>query len=203
MNVRLLAIILISVCVLFLAVGVDIVLSQQKAAASRMKVMEPPEEMRSRIAGKMKDRLSPGRPFRAGSSLIEQRHASAVKELHEDRLESVRRRQSKERIRSFLETQSGQYLDQGIKLLARGQKTEARLYIERALSQHQAFDFEIYAVMLKALVHSYVKPEDLENLDQAILGYLKLIQAQYSEQGFQKVVSLLMEAVEEKLANED
>jgi len=203
MNVRIIAVILVSVCVLFLAIGVDIVLSQQKRTSSRLKIMEPPEEMQSRIKDRMESKLAPRKPYRFGKTLMEERYAQAIRELHEDRLEVKKHRESRERVRKFLKTEAGQYLDKGITLLAQGQKKEARLYIERALEQHHDFDFEIYAAMLKALVHSYVEPRDLENLDQAILGYLKLIQSQYTEKGFQAVVSQFMEAVEEKIAYEE
>ena len=152
MNVRLITIILIAVCVLFLAVGVDIVLSQQKRATSRMRIMEPPEEMRNRIGKRVEARLAPRRPFRPGSSLMEERYSAAIKEVYAERLEVINRRKNRARIRNFLKTQAGQYLDEGIRLLARGQKKEARLYIERALEQHQQFDFEIYGEIGRAHV---------------------------------------------------
>lgn len=199
MNVRVVFIIVACLLVLFLAVGVDIVISQQKRVSSSLNFNEPPPEMQSRLKQRVQNQRATTLPYQPGNSLYENRYSDALKELSKDREAVSRRRESREKIRQFLDTEAGRYLDQGIRLLVKGQRAEARLYIEKALAQHGNFDFEIYGAMLKALVHSYVEPGDLEHLDKAILEYLKTIKSVYTDKGFQIAITQFIDAVEEKL----
>ena len=71
-----------------------------------------------------------------------------------------------------------------------------------ALQLHDSFDFEDYVMMLKGLLHSYVRDSDHENIDTAVIAYLQVIKNDYSNASFEKVVNELIEAIQEKIRNE-
>ncbi len=56
--------------------------------------------------------------------------------------------------------------------------------------------------MLKGLLHTYFKDADRENIDKAVISYLKIIKNSYTNASFQKVVGELIDAIQEKMRNE-
>jgi len=194
MNVRFVVVILVVVFIFFTVVAVELFMGQQRQFAVRT-IAEPPAHMQALLQRQSKPKKPALKGFALGNTLAEKRYQKAVETIQEDSEERRNRRQSKRELRKYLKTESGQYLDQGLKLLANGQMVEARLYIEKALESHGKFEFEIYAIMLKTLLHSYVEEKDRENLDKAVMKYLQLIQISYGDNEFKKVVDELMQSI--------
>ena len=87
----------------------------------------------------------------------------------------------------------------GLNLLSDGKEEQARLHISEALKMHDNFDFTDYVIMLKRLLHTYFKDADRENIDRAVMSYLRIIKNTYTNASFQKVVSELIDAIQEKI----
>jgi hypothetical protein len=195
MNVRFVVVILVVVFIFFSVVAVELFMGQRRQFSART-IAEPPAHIKSLLRSQNQSNKPSAKGFSLGNTLAEKRYFRAVQKIQEDSEGRYKRRQSKRQLRKFLKTESGQYLDQGLKLLAKGQRTEARLYIEKALEVRGVLEFEVYAIMLKTLLHSYVEEKDHESLDKAVMKYLELIQISYGEDEFKKVVDELIERIE-------
>ena len=101
-----------------------------------------------------------------------------------------------------MKSPAGESLLLGLNLLSEGQQEKARLHISGALGMHENYEFTDYVMMLKGLLHTYIKVGDREDIDKAVMSYLRTIKSEYTNASFQKVVDELIEALREKLGNE-
>ena len=137
-----------------------------------------------------------------GNSSAERRYTAALEYLRNREIERNERRYRKQRVRVFMESPAGESLILGLNLLSEGKEEQARLHISEALKMHDNFDFTDYVIMLKGLLHTYFKDADRENIDKAVMSYLKIIKNSYTNASFQKVVGELIDAIQEKIRNE-
>lgn len=197
---RLQAIGLILGILFLLVVGANLFMGQNFQPYSKVDLDEPPEEISSAMrAYRSKKPELRMRQWSFGSSMAEQRYKAALDNSEKDKEISRERRRSRDTIRDFLHTQPGQYLKEGMDYLQSGDRDQAQVYIRRALESHQQLDFEIYVIFLKTLLHSYVKEEDKEEIDKAVLKYLELIKTRYDDNEFLKVVDQLVDVMQEKM----
>ena len=202
MNVKLTGIILVVTILFFLTVGMDIFISQSRSL-QKFDLQEPPNSVKSQINKEEKGRkLSQLPRLVMGDSAAENRYVAALEYLKRREIDRNERQYKKERVRVFLESPAGELLVLGLNLLAEGEEQQAKLRITEALRMHDNFDFTDYVMMLKGLLHTYVKDTDTEDIDKAVMSYLEMIKNNYTNPGFQKVVNELIEAIQEKIRNE-
>lgn len=203
MNVKLTGLILAITVLFFVVVGYDVFLSQNRSL-KRFGTQDPPELVKSQIA-KEKDlrRRNLRLPrIQMSSSVAEQRYTAALDELREREIARNQRRYEKQRIRDFVKTAAGEHLIKGLNFLSEGDQKAAREYITTALSMHNQFEFSEYVMMLKGLLHTYVQKDDRDQLDKAVMNYLRVIQGQYTDMGFQRAINEFIDALQEKLIDE-
>ena len=203
MNVKLTGIILVVTILFFLVVGMDIFINQSRSF-KKLDLQDPPESVKSQIsleAEKQKRFVKLPRLV-MGNSVPESRYIAALEYLKKQQARRNERRYKKERVRIFVDSPAGELLILGLNLLSDGKDQQARLHIMEALQLHDSFDFEDYVMMLKGLLHSYIKDSDHENIDTAVIAYLQVIKNDYSNASFEKVVNELIEAIQEKIRNE-
>ena len=203
MNVKLTGIILVVSILFFLVVGVDIFINQSRSI-QKLDIEEPPASVKSQInkAENKEKRLSLRPRLPMGNSSPEQRYTAALEYLRKRDIERNERRYQKEQVRDFVESPAGESLVVGLNLLSEGKQEKARLHISEALRMHDNFDFADYVIMLKGLLHSYVRDSDRENIDKAVMSYLTIIKNNYTNASFQKVVNELIDTMQEKIRNE-
>ena len=203
MNVKLTGIILVVTILFFLVVGIDIFINQSRSL-KKIDLQEPPDSVKSQINNEEKR----GRRFTLppriamGSSAAEIRYTAALEYLRRREIDRNERRYKKDKIRVFIESPAGELLLLGLNLLSEGKEKQARLHISEALQMHDNFDFADYVMMLKGLLHTYFRDTDRENIDKAVVSYLRMIKDNYTNASFQKVVNELIEAIQEKIRNE-
>lgn len=203
MNVKLTGIILVVTILFFLIVGMDIFISQNRSL-QKFDLQEPPNSVKSQINKEEEKgrKLSQLPRLVMGDSAAENRYTAALEYLKRREIDRNERQYKKERVRVFLESPAGELLVLGLNLLAEGEEQQAKLHITEALRMHDNFDFTDYVMMLKGLLHTYVKDTDTEDIDKAVMSYLEMIKNNYTNPGFQKVVNELIEAIQEKIRNE-
>lgn len=203
MNVKLTGLILVITVLFFGVVGYDVFLSQNRSL-KRFGMQDPPDLVKSKIGKETElQRRSLMRPrVQMSSSLAEQRYTAALEELRNREIARNQRRYEKQRVRDFMKTAAGEHLIKGLNFLSQGDHQSAREYITTALAMHNQFEFSEYVMMLKGLLHTYVQKGDRDQLDKAVMNYLKLIQGQYSDMGFQRAINEFIDALQEKIVDE-
>tara|TARA_B100000674_G_scaffold494887_2_gene520646 strand:+ start:756 stop:1367 length:612 start_codon:yes stop_codon:yes gene_type:complete len=203
MNVKLTGLILVVTILFFLVVGMDIFISQSRSF-KKIELQEPPDSVKSQISREEKKgrRFSLPAPLPMGNSAAEQRYTAALDYLRRREIDRNERRYQKERIRAFMKSPAGESLLLGLNFLSDGQQEKARSHISEALGMHGNYDFADYVMMLKGLLHTYVRSSDRDDIDKAVMSYLSLIKNNYTNTSFQKVVDELIEALQEKISNE-
>ena len=204
MNVKLTGIILVVTILFFLIVGMDIFINQNRSLRKKFDLQEPPDSVKLQINNEEeKDRKFSLTPrLVMGNSSAEKRYTAALEYLRNREIERNERRYKKQRVRVFMESPAGESLILGLNLLSDGKEEQARLHISEALKMHDNFDFTDYVIMLKGLLHTYFKDADRENIDRAVMSYLRIIKNTYTNASFQKVVGELIDAIQEKMRNE-
>ena len=203
MNVKLTGLILVVTILFFLVVGIDIFINQSRSL-KKFELQEPPDSVKSKISREEEKGRRVSSPARLpmGNSAVEQRYTAALDYLRRREIDRNERRYQKERIRAFMKSPAGESLLLGLNFLSDGQQEKARLHISEALGMHGNYDFADYVMMLKGLLHTYVRSSDRDDIDKAVMSYLGLIKNNYTNTSFQKVVDELIEALREKISNE-
>jgi hypothetical protein len=163
------------------------------------KLEEPPEKMKDRLRSFRQEAAYKGPPSRMGNTLADARFVAALNSMEIEQKQREARTREKREIERFLETNVGQYLSQGLEMLTKGRREEARSYIKHALSLHTELEHHIYVILLKTLLHSYVEEKDRKELDVAVLKYLETIRYDYDNAEFEKVVAEVMKKIEDKV----
>ena len=203
MNVKLTGLILVVTILFFLVVGMDVFISQSRSF-KKIEFQEPPDSVKSQISREEEKgrRTSLRPPLPMGNSAVEERYTAALDYLRRREVDRNERRYQKERIRAFMKSPAGESLLLGLNFLSDGQQEKARLHIAEALGMHGNYDFADYVMILKGLLHTYVRSSDRDDIDKAVMSYLSLIKNNYTNTSFQKVVDELIEALQEKISNE-
>jgi hypothetical protein len=199
MNVKIIAGMLFLVLLFVVAIGSQFFLGMQKTSSIHT-MDDPPSHMKNRLRDRFKE-TSRKSLSKVPQNIAFDNYMAGLASDRIEREEKQRKKEERSRVSTFLKTEAGQYLDEGIKMLKSGRREEARNYIRMALDLHHQYDEAIYMIMLKTLLHSYVKEDDRKELDEKVLRYLKIIRNEYDFEKFESVVQDVIDKIEEKVLN--
>jgi hypothetical protein len=197
MNIRWIAGISFVLFLFVVAIGSDLFLSAKRSRTS-YEMEEPPAHFKDRLRSFKEKRTPTSRPSMM-TDRVSTNWIAAMNSMEIERKQQQKQEAEQEKIRKFLDTEAGKYLDQGLKLLSQGRRQEARSYITHALELHAQIELPIYMILLKALLHSYFEKEDAKAIDERVISYLDVIKREHTESEFQNVVNDLMGKIEEKM----
>ncbi len=200
MNLRLIGLLAILLFLFFLVVAGELVMSASRKS-SYEDLKEPPVAAQAILneAEAAKANYRPHAGFTIGTSMAEGRWKAALdSELERDRL-SKEKRQGRDEAREFLKTKAGEYFSEGLTLLKANRKEEARQYLMMALDSHVEYDYATYMVLIKTILRTYIRPEDLKSVDEAVLRYLDVIRSSHTADQYNRAASDMIDRLEEKI----
>ncbi|MBW7875354.1 MAG: hypothetical protein H3C47_05140 [Candidatus Cloacimonetes bacterium] len=200
MNLRLIGLLAVLLFLFFLVVAGELVMSASRKS-SYEDLKEPPVAAQAILneAEAAKANYRPHQGFTLGSSAVEGRWKAALdSELERDRI-SKERRQGRDDARDFLKTRAGEYFTEGLNLLKANRREEAREYLMKALDSHVEYDYGTYMVLIKTILRTYIRAEDLKSVDEAVLRYLDVIRTQHTAEQYQRAASEMIQRIEEKI----
>lgn len=198
MNVKIIAGLIFLVLLFLLGFGSELFVGAWRQTVP-YKLDEPPEQMKDRLRSFRQETKLVSRTSGLGKTWMEERYTAALTSLEIERTRQEEKRREKKELEVFLDTSAGQYLSQGLEMLAKGRREEARGYIRHALDLHVELEHHIYVILLKTLLHSYIEEKDRADIDRAALKYLEIIRYDYDNVEFEKIVTELMKLLEDKV----